>query len=163
MLSGKHNTNKKQNIEYVNWNPPTKGYKLNTNGSYINNTRMGGTGGVFRVTESEWVLGYTSNTLESSNIKAELLALVQGLKLAISRNLMPLEINVDYEDIVLLIFNNIESKYSNILYECRALLQQMGNPPPPPQLDTTIVKLMALWMYLLGKELICIYLTNLLS
>lgn len=59
------------------WNPPTLGYKLNTDGSYASNTKMEGIRGVFRDANGEWILGFTGNTLDSDFIKAELLVLIQ--------------------------------------------------------------------------------------
>lgn len=66
---------------------------------------------------------------ESDIIKAELLALIQGLKIAFSRNLKPLEINVDCQVIISLIYENIDSKYTNVLVDCRNLFHQIGSPP----------------------------------
>lgn len=76
------------------------------------------------------MLRFKGNTLASSNNKAELLALVEGLKLAVLRNLMPLEINMDCNDIISLIYNNNKSKYFNMLCECTSLLQLIGNSSP---------------------------------
>lgn len=95
----------------------------------IYSARRGGIGGVFRDTRDHWLQGYMGNTLEPNNIKTKLLALMHGLKWAIKHKLRPFEISVDCSDIILLIKNNIESKYLSIAINCKNLLQQLGNPP----------------------------------
>lgn len=99
-----------------------------TDGSYIDSSRKGGTGGVFRDSNGDWVLGYLGNTLKTNNIKTELIALVQEPHIAKEDSLLPLEISVDCKDIVSLINNNIDSKHLNIVTDCRDLLHQLENP-----------------------------------
>lgn len=96
-------------------------------GSYFNNTRKGNIRGIIKNTQEDWIMGYLGNTLETNNIKFELLALVHGLQLAKRNHLIPLEINMDYIDVVTLIKSE-KSKYSNILSNCKDLLHQLGNP-----------------------------------
>lgn len=128
-LVGQLTKNQRSTIEYIKWNPPIPGYKLNTDGSYSSKSKKEGTGEEFRDCKRDWVLGYSGYALESNNIKSELLALIQVLKLAVTRNLTPIEINVDCQDLISLIFNNISSKYNNMLIDCRDLLHQLWNPP----------------------------------
>lgn len=80
-------------------------------------------------------MGYIGSLHATNNIKAELLALLQGLKLALERKLVPLEINIDSKEIISFINKN-HPPYENILCDCRELLRRLGNPPPPPTLHS---------------------------
>lgn len=67
---------------FVCWKPPYIGFKLNTNGSANPSSGNGGIGGVIRNICDEWIAGFMGNIRAITNIKAELLALLAGLKLA---------------------------------------------------------------------------------
>ncbi|WMV34275.1 hypothetical protein MTR67_027660 [Solanum verrucosum] len=64
----------------------------------------------------------------ANNMKAELIALLQGIRIALERGLVPLEVNVDCKEIITLIQGE-HPTYENILTDCRDLLQILGNPP----------------------------------
>lgn len=123
-LAGKHKLRQQRDLEYVKWNQPNLGFKLNTDGTYNQSTCVGGTKGTFRDTNGEWVLGYSGNILE-------LIALTQGLRLAFQKNLQPIEVNIDYldQDIATIINSTEHTNYWNIIHDCRALLHLLGNPP----------------------------------
>ncbi|WMV51750.1 hypothetical protein MTR67_045135 [Solanum verrucosum] len=61
-------------------------------------------------------------------MKAELIAFLQGLRIALERGLVPLEVNVDCKEIKTLIRGE-HPTYGNILFDCRDLLHRLGNPP----------------------------------
>ncbi|KAH0683486.1 hypothetical protein KY290_022104 [Solanum tuberosum] len=111
----------------IRWIPLIQGYKLNTDGSSIGNPGKSGTGGIIRDTKGEWIVGFVGNLHLANNIRAELTALIQGLKLALSRGLMPLEINTDCKELMNIIINDHPS-YSNMLLDCRDLLRRLGSP-----------------------------------
>lgn len=83
---------------YIKWQPPPIGsYKHNTGRVTCLNTGIGGVGGVFRNNRGDWVLGYMKGLPHTTSIRSELQALCQGLKIALDHNLIPLEINIDFE------------------------------------------------------------------
>lgn len=104
-----------------------KGYKLNMDGYFIGNTEIGGTGGIIRDGKGDWIIGFSGNLYSTDIIKAELMALLQGRKLAWKKNLSPLEISTDCKDILGLLAND-HPIYTNILSDCRELMQKLGNP-----------------------------------
>ncbi|WMV20669.1 hypothetical protein MTR67_014054 [Solanum verrucosum] len=68
------------------------------------------------------------NTYIASNITSELYAFHKGLTIALQYNLTPIEINIDCTYIIQMLLNDHPS-YSTLLYDCRELLRQLGNPP----------------------------------
>ncbi|WMV51784.1 hypothetical protein MTR67_045169 [Solanum verrucosum] len=64
----------------------------------------------------------------ANNVKAELIALMQGLKIALARGLLPLEVNVDCRELIDFIENDHPS-YTNMLSDCRDRLTHLGSPP----------------------------------
>ncbi|KAH0702465.1 hypothetical protein KY285_016743 [Solanum tuberosum] len=110
--------------------PPERGYKLNSDGSSIGNPGRSGTRGVIRDHNGDWIVGYMGNLHMSNNVKAELTALMQGLKIALVRGLLPLEVNIDCKELITFIENDHPS-YTNMLFDCKDLLRRLGNPPNP--------------------------------
>ncbi|XP_009795815.1 uncharacterized protein [Nicotiana sylvestris] len=96
------NTNnplKKRSI-HVKWHKPPKGwYKFNIDASY-NKNQPSGLGGVFRSTNSSWILGFTKATYTNGALESERLTLLEGLTTAQEWNLFPLEIETDCIQIV---------------------------------------------------------------
>ncbi|XP_015163230.1 uncharacterized protein [Solanum tuberosum] len=93
----------------------------------MGSTRQGGTGGVIRNSKGNWVVGYMGNFYMANNMKAEWIALLQGLRIALERGLVPLEVNVDCKEIKTLIRGE-HPTYENILSDCRDLLHRLWNP-----------------------------------
>ncbi|KAH0665960.1 hypothetical protein KY285_027166 [Solanum tuberosum] len=77
--------------------------------------------------KGNWIVGYMGNLYMANNMKAELIALLQGIRIALERGLVPLEVNVDCKEIITLIQGE-HPTYENILSDCRDLLQSLGNP-----------------------------------
>lgn len=68
---------------FTKWKPPSKGYKLNTDGSTKINYNCSSIGGVIRNTKGDWILGFMGNSCQDDNITAEFYALRVILKLAL--------------------------------------------------------------------------------
>jgi len=68
------------------WIPPDIGFKLNIDASFNHNSRKGGMGYVIRNHLGDWIIGMSSRITSNSVQNAELLALLHGLRLAISKN-----------------------------------------------------------------------------
>ncbi|KAG5589952.1 hypothetical protein H5410_040466 [Solanum commersonii] len=68
------------------------------------------------------------NTYIASNITSELYTFHKGLTIAVQHNLTPIEISIDCTDIIQMLLNDHPS-YSTLLYDCREILWQLGNPP----------------------------------
>lgn len=73
-------------------------------------------------------MGYTSNLFLTTNIKAELTALMQELELARQRNLTPLEISTDCENLIIFLTQGNLMHY-HLLFDCRQRLRRLGSPP----------------------------------
>lgn len=114
-------------LGFVKWKAPTRGYKLNTDGSTFTTAKTNGFGGVIRDREGKWILGFMGNLPQTDNILAEIQVLVVGLKLVRDHILTPIEISVDCQVIIHLLTND-HPMYSHILYDCRELLLQLGMP-----------------------------------
>lgn len=128
-LAGRCETKRRKQIEYFKWEPPNHGFKLNTDGAYTNGSHMGGIGGIIRNTEGEWLIGYMGNILANDNIEAELIPLVQGLKLAHQHHLTPLEINTDCHIILDILKLTNHTKYWNVILIAGIFYTPWGTPP----------------------------------
>lgn len=113
------------------WTPSIVGYKLNIDDSFLLGSNRGGIGGILRDSKGIWKMGYMGQRYGMDATQLELLALVQGLKIVVKHNLVPLEINIDCLTLISLIKLK-DSKYENVIVDCRDLLRQLGNSPPPP-------------------------------
>lgn len=121
-------TNKPISIIYLMWEPPNQGfYKLNTNASVKSQPGPGRIGGVFRNYKRDWIMGYIKNILHTNAQQDELLAILEGLRIAITNQLSPLVINSDLSTEIDMIFSN-HIGYCNIILECRYLIQMLGSP-----------------------------------
>ena len=88
----------------VHWLPPTENWvKLNVDGASRGNPRYAGGGGVFRDYHGKWIGGFSCNLNWCSSMKAELLALLKGLRLAWEGQFSRLEVNMDSQAVVNLI------------------------------------------------------------
>lgn len=150
-LAGRCETKRRKQIEYFKWEPPNHGFKLNTDGAYTNGSHMGGIGGIIRNTEGEWLIGYMGNILANDNIEAELIPLVQGLKLAHQHHLTPLEINTDCHIILDILKLTNHTKYWNVILIAGIFYTPWGTP----QLLMFIEKQTTLQMHLLRRGQNC--------
>lgn len=73
---------------FLSWKSPQLGIlKLNTDESVTSQLGPSKLGGVFRDHEENWTLGYTKDLPHVDAQQAELLVILEGLRLALSRNL----------------------------------------------------------------------------
>ena len=80
----------------IKWIAPLDGWiKLNVDGASRPNSGKAGGGGVLRNQTSHWISGFIANFGICSSVKAELLALLQGLRMAWSRGVKKLLIEID--------------------------------------------------------------------
>jgi len=70
-------------IIYISWSLPSPNFlKLNIDGSSLGNSGKAGFRGVIRNTTSERVIGFYGSCGVTTSLRAELFALVHGVKLA---------------------------------------------------------------------------------
>lgn len=113
-------------VRYISWIPPLHPHiKLNIDGSARTNRGPGGIRGVFRNAHGEWLLGFRKSLGWTTNLNAELMALWQGLILAVECSYMQLEVETDSMVTIQLISNNCNKRYENIVLECRLLLGKL--------------------------------------
>lgn len=75
-------------IIHIKLKPPNSAkYSLNTNSSVKKQSGIKGVGGVFKNHRENWILGFNKACYLVSIIQAEILAILEGLKLALERNL----------------------------------------------------------------------------
>lgn len=120
--------NKPTKVIYLKWEPTSQGfYKLNTDASVKSQSRPGRIWGIFRNYKGDWIMGYIKNVPHTNAQKIELLAILEGLRLAITHHLSPIEINSDSSNAIDMITSN-HLGYCNIILECRYLIQSLGSP-----------------------------------
>lgn len=74
-----------------------------------------------------WVLGFSKGFLCSTNNQMELLALSEGLKLVEKHQLLPVEININSQEVInMLHLGNLH--YNAIINDCSSRLRRIGNP-----------------------------------
>lgn len=105
--------------------PPLGWFKLNCDGSCINNI-VGG-GGVLRDHEGAWILGFATNFGEMPIYLAELWAAYLGIKMAVERNISFLHIELDSTVVCSAIIDckEIHSMAHNLVLKCRSLIGQL--------------------------------------
>lgn len=111
---------------FISWYPPISPYiKLNTDGSALPNPGVGGLGGVFRNSEGQWLLGYCKHIPYATSLVAELLAIKEGLKIAITQNYSHLLTESDSLVALTLLKENNNAKLKNLVNDCRFLIWRM--------------------------------------
>ncbi|OIT01908.1 hypothetical protein A4A49_56670, partial [Nicotiana attenuata] len=133
------------------WESPSRGsYKLNTDGAAKRNPEIGGSGGIFRSHNGDWILDYMDNIPDhaqlclikdkackyrlysllsipqTTNTRAEVQALIRGLQLAKQNNLVPLEINTDSAETINMLLNG-NLIFDPLICECRSIIQRLGS------------------------------------
>ncbi|KAK6782400.1 hypothetical protein RDI58_020196 [Solanum bulbocastanum] len=110
--------------EVIKWEPPDRGLKLNIDGSFDPTTKAGGAEGVIRDRRGNWVKGFSAKINVNNALSAELHSLLLGLKMAKQIHSTKLHINTDSLEVINIIAKETDT-YSNIIFECRVLLQHM--------------------------------------
>ncbi|XP_070008531.1 uncharacterized protein [Nicotiana sylvestris] len=123
----KNDSTKVTHHNLLKWEPPTRGfYKLNTDGAARGNPGIRGLGGVIRNHNGDWILGYMDNISHTTNTRAEVQALIRGLKLVEQNNLAPLEINTDSAETINMLLNG-NLIYDPLICELRSIILRMDN------------------------------------
>ncbi|XP_070010645.1 uncharacterized protein [Nicotiana sylvestris] len=101
LLTYNHSSPTNKKSIKVKWHKPRQGaYKLNKDGAYKGNDKIGGLGGIIRNSTGDWIVGFQEHTHVLNHTYAELLALNQGLQLAHERKLKSLEVETDLMEVV---------------------------------------------------------------
>jgi len=114
---------------WVRWTVPEGGwYILNTDGAAKGNPGRDGAGGVLRGDRGEWILGFAENLGVCSSVKAEIRAILRGLKLAKAGLVPKLWIQADSNVVVRMLTNAKEwhPEHSFILHQCKQLMEGGG-------------------------------------
>ena len=114
---------------WVQWEPPERGWKvLNIDGAVSGMPLRGGAGGVIRGEDGEWLLGFSENVGQCSVAKAELRALIRGLKIAKEIPTPKLWVRSDSSNIIDSISKPIDyhQELSPLLQHCRELINWEG-------------------------------------
>ena len=112
----------------VKWNqPPANWYKLNSDGSSLDNPGRAGGGGIIRNSNSEWVAGYARAIGCTTNVAAKLWALRDGLNICINLNLPAVEVELDAKLVVDLLGNENSGLNGNdvLIANCKERLKQI--------------------------------------
>ncbi|XP_075104148.1 uncharacterized protein LOC142178469 [Nicotiana tabacum] len=112
----------------IKWDKPPKDMiKLNCDGIFSSNNSAAGLGGAFRNSNGDWIMGFHNAIQAFSPTHAELMALLEGLKIAKEMNFINLEIETDCMDIIKLMYED-SNNFSDIIFECRWLMHQLKLP-----------------------------------
>lgn len=105
--------------------PPLGWFKLNTDGSSIQQRKVAGGGGVLRDGFGNWVVGFSIGFDFRSSVFAELSALRGGLIIAKSLGIKKIVVELDAKVVVSLITNSSKTKKSinSTVMDCKNLLQ----------------------------------------
>nr|XP_016466606.1 PREDICTED: uncharacterized protein LOC107789334 [Nicotiana tabacum] len=101
--------------------------KLNCDGAFSSNINATGFGGTFRNSNGDWIVGFHKASQAISPTHAELMALLEGLKIAKEMNFQNMELETDCTEVIKLIYED-NYYFSNIVSECRWLMHQLKLP-----------------------------------
>ncbi|XP_070014787.1 uncharacterized protein [Nicotiana sylvestris] len=112
----------------IHWErPPPNKIKLNIDGAFLKEKLHAGIRGVFRNSSGNWIMGFTKSCYTSRSMQTELLALEQGLKLAVKMPFATIEIESDSTDIIKMLIDENDSSNACLL-KCRSLMRQLKSP-----------------------------------
>lgn len=112
-------------LAYIKWQPPNPPFiKLNTDGSTVPNPGHDGIGGVFRDHTGSWFVSYARSISHTTNLHAEILAIKEGLEIALSENYRYLIIESDSLVAITLLQQNDNDKIKFLIDDCRSLIQR---------------------------------------
>lgn len=111
---------------YVSWIPaPSLYVKLNTDGSAVPNPGAGGIRGDFRDFNGNWLLGYSRYVPHASNLYMELLAIKEGLELAVHENFNQLIIESDSQAALLILQCDTNERLKFLTSACSSLMRRL--------------------------------------
>nr|POE53870.1 putative ribonuclease h protein [Quercus suber] len=111
---------------FVKWMKPSLGwFKLNTDGSSVQQRKVAGGGGVIRDGFGNWVVGFSIGLNFTSSVMVELSALRDGLIKAKSVGIKKIVVELDAKVVVSLITDSSKTKKSinSSVMDCQNLLQ----------------------------------------
>ncbi|KAK4739250.1 hypothetical protein R3W88_002947 [Solanum pinnatisectum] len=100
---------------------------MNVDGTFHQEEKTAGIGGVIRNHMGDWVTGFTYKSMAQNHTTAEIEAFHTGLILADSLKLGNPEIETDSAEILQLL-DHAKPPYDIIISDCRSLLRKLQNP-----------------------------------
>ncbi|XP_047267669.1 uncharacterized protein LOC124898088 [Capsicum annuum] len=123
LVQGNEISKRRTKTIYLKWEPPDKGsFMLNYDGAVISNLGRRGLGGVIKDHKGDCVVGYIDGAPLTTPLYIEFKALLQGLMFANSLTIKPLYICSDSLELVKAMAHG-HDLYTNIIHECKSLLQ----------------------------------------
>ena len=98
---------------------------LNTDGALKNNLGQAGGGGFFRGWRAEWMGGFAERMGVCSSVRAELRAILRGLRLAQEKGYRKLIVYVDSLVVAGMLKDNMlcSARHNTLVQQCRRILQ----------------------------------------
>ncbi|KAK6777056.1 hypothetical protein RDI58_023773 [Solanum bulbocastanum] len=118
---------------YISWSFPPPGHiKINTDGSFMQNSGLAGYGGIARDDRGRWLGGFVGRfgMVTTSCLTAELWAIHGGLTLAKNFKLKNVIIETDSREALMLIMSKrgtVDNRPDrNVIKECQHMLSELG-------------------------------------
>ena len=111
----------------VSWTTPHKGWVVfNTDGASKGNPGSAGGGGVLRGDRGEWKWAFTENMGYCSSMKAELKAILRGLRIAKEKGVSRLLVRSDSTVLVGMLRGEMEPnpEHGALIEQCKRLVQE---------------------------------------
>lgn len=89
------------------------------------NQGIGGLGGVFKNLNGDWIMGYAQALTKVSNVQAKLMAIRDGLRIAMDNQIQYLVVESDSQTALDLLKMNLNNKLNFIVLDCRYLMQKI--------------------------------------
>jgi len=116
-------------MTWIKWTPPSAGWKvLNIDGAVMDTQGRVGAGGVIRDEAAKWIVGFSEYLGACSVLKAEVRALLRGLKIAQELGVTKLWIYTDSSTLISMITNpsTWKTEVSPLIHQCVQLLVWPG-------------------------------------
>lgn len=111
----------------VGWDPPPTGwFKMNSDGSVRTNTGRASCGGLIRNGDGDFVAGFSCNMGSGTIMQAELMGILHELRLARSRNIDKVLVEVDSTSAIYFLENDCDPLHpcATIMHDIKDLLRQ---------------------------------------
>ncbi|XP_049394520.1 uncharacterized protein LOC125858752 [Solanum stenotomum] len=107
--------------------PLTGTFKLNIDDSFSKDRNKGGTGGVIKDHNGNWVIGFYHNITSQSHTMVEIEALLDDLKITADCSIVPIEIELDSIEVIEAL-EDTQSIYASKINSYGLLMKRLGNP-----------------------------------